>query len=153
MTNESVVEEQVGRKTFTGRTKLDTDGRVAVVTRDAGTEIRVGAAAKAGTWTPQDLFLATLEACLMLTFMALARRCGVGVLEYESTSTGEVEPESFASRFTCVEIRPTILVQDDSAVGTARTLIARAHETCKIANSVRCEVLVYPVVKSALHPR
>src|ERR1700694_1850801 len=44
-----------------------------------------------GTWTPEDLFVASIEVCLMLTFVGIAEKRGLRVASYESTAEGLLE--------------------------------------------------------------
>ncbi len=46
---------------------------------------------EAGVWTPEDLFVAALDSCTMMTFLALAGRNSLTVLEYSSHATGVLE--------------------------------------------------------------
>ena len=44
-----------------------------------------------GFWTPEDLFVASVEVCLMLTFVGIAEKRGVSFVSYTSTAEGLLE--------------------------------------------------------------
>jgi len=98
----------------------------------------------AGAWTPEDLFVAAIESCLMLTFVGLAEKRGLQFASYASTAEGLLKWDQQSYRFTRVVVAPVITLLDEESIVAAREIIERAHDTCLIANSARCEVIVEP---------
>jgi organic hydroperoxide reductase OsmC/OhrA len=93
---------------------------------------------------PEEMFVAALSNCHMLTFLDLARRAGVIVDSYEDEAIGIMErigPQKMA--ITRVTLRPKI-VYGGAAPDKAKLddLHHHAHELCFIANSVKTEVTV-----------
>jgi organic hydroperoxide reductase OsmC/OhrA len=89
---------------------------------------------------PEDLFVAALSACHMLTYLALCAGKGIHVVAYEdaATATMETTPDG-GGRFTEVVLHPAVtIVQGDAAL--AMTLHDNAHTLCFVANS--CSVPV-----------
>jgi organic hydroperoxide reductase OsmC/OhrA len=97
-----------------------------------------------GLWSPEELFVASIEVCLMLTFVGIAEKRGLRFASYESTAEGLLELELQSYRFTRVSVAPVITLDDEPSFAAAREIIERAHRTCLVANSVRCEVIVDP---------
>lgn len=95
---------------------------------------------------PEELLVAALSSCHMLSFLHVARLAGHVVLAYEDKAEGvmgEIAPGRQA--VTRVVLRPAITyegVAPDAAAEAA--LHHAAHETCFIANSVKTEVVVEP---------
>jgi organic hydroperoxide reductase OsmC/OhrA len=93
---------------------------------------------------PEEMFVAALSNCHMLTFIDLARRAGLVIDAYEDEAIGTMEriaPQKMA--ITKVTLRPKI------AYGSAPPdqakldeLHHQAHELCFIANSVKTEITV-----------
>jgi organic hydroperoxide reductase OsmC/OhrA len=85
---------------------------------------------------PEDLFVASLSACHMLTYLALCARNNIHVIAYEDAATGTMETSvDGGGRFTEVVLHPTVeIARGDAAL--ARTLHDKAHALCFIANSV-----------------
>jgi organic hydroperoxide reductase OsmC/OhrA len=140
-------------KSFTYRTTLDrVAGRTAVSHSEGKPALPVASPpefrGQAGMWTPEDLFVASIEVCLMLTFVGIAEKRGLHLASYESSAEGLLEWQPSSYRFTRVVIRPRIVVQNDHSLAAVREVIERAHETCLVANSVLCEVIVDPEITS-----
>ncbi|MCA9294218.1 MAG: OsmC family protein [Phycisphaerales bacterium] len=93
---------------------------------------------------PEEAFVASLSACHMLTFLALAAKRGFTVDRYVDEAVGHLAKGSDGKlAIARVELSPEIAFQ-----GTAPTpdeleqLHHAAHGHCFIANSVRTEVAV-----------
>jgi len=99
-----------------------------------------------GNWTPEDLFLVSLNSCLLMTFLAYAERENIAVSSYESAVSGTVEKDGNGYRFTEVHIEPRVGLEDSSYAGRVEELLHHAEETCLIANSVKARVHVEPHV-------
>ena len=98
---------------------------------------------------PEELFLASLVSCQMLTYLALARRAGVEVLAYEDRARATLSMAERKMRITEVALRPQITIAAGGEEKKARELVSSAHEGCFVANSVACTVHVEPVVTTA----
>ncbi|MET3661770.1 OsmC family protein [Aquamicrobium ahrensii] len=93
---------------------------------------------------PEELMVAALSSCHMMSFLDLARRAGVTVLAYHDAAEGVLEKrEDGRVALTTVTLRPRIDCDADRA--TLDDLHHKAHEVCFIANSVRTDVHVEPV--------
>jgi organic hydroperoxide reductase OsmC/OhrA len=93
---------------------------------------------------PEELFLASLSSCQMLTYLALAARAGVEVTEYEDRAEATLAMAERRMRITEVVLRPRITIAPTSDEAKARALVESAHEGCFIANSVACAVRAEP---------
>ena len=103
---------------------------------------------EAGVWTPEDLFLASVEACTMLTFVAFTQKLNLVVISYRSQAEGLLEFVDDAYRFTKVVLRPTVVVAEPSAIPQAEQALQEAHRSCLIAKSMRAEVVIEPIINS-----
>ena len=92
---------------------------------------------------PEEMLVAALSSCHMLTFLDLARRDGVRVTRYRDRAEGRMEKRADGRSWVSeVVLRPEIACDADAA--TLAPLHHRAHELCFIANSVKTEVRVEP---------
>src|SRR5512145_95141 len=96
---------------------------------------------EAGVWTPEDLFVAAVEACTMTTFIAFAQKLNLPVVSYESHAEGVLEFVEGGYRFTKVTLRPTIVVAEAGAIPQTEKTLHEAHHACLVAKSIRSEVL------------
>jgi organic hydroperoxide reductase OsmC/OhrA len=96
---------------------------------------------------PEEAFVASLSACHMLWFLAIAAKRGFVVDRYEDSAVGVLERNA-ERRFamTSVTLRPRIQFSG-TKLPTPEELAQlhhKAHEECYIANSVKTEVRVEP---------
>jgi len=102
-----------------------------------------------GIWSPEDLFVASANICLMTTFLAVAERAGLGFTSYESTAEGRLEIFDGKFQFTTITIKPVITLESDSDAVKARELIEKAEANCLISNSMKAQVTLEPVIHSS----
>jgi organic hydroperoxide reductase OsmC/OhrA len=97
-------------------------------------------------WNPEELLVASLSECHMLTFLSLCAREGVAVTGYVDAASGVMREEPGNSgRFTEVVLRPEVTVADPAAIERVEALHKKAHDACFIANSVNFPVRHEPV--------
>jgi len=95
---------------------------------------------------PEELFLASLASCQMLTYLGLAHRAGVDVLAYEDRADATLAIADRKMRITEVVLRPRITIAASSDPAQARSLVESAHGGCFVANSVACSVRTEPEI-------
>ena len=126
-------------------------GRGHVVRFDGGVALPASASPHVvGTWAdaaavdPEEMFVAALASCHMLTFLHVARLAGFAVAAYRDQAEGEMaEIAPGRQAVTRVTLRPRVEWAGEApdAVRLAE-LHHAAHEGCFIANSVETEVVV-----------
>jgi organic hydroperoxide reductase OsmC/OhrA len=109
-----------------------------VLTASASPDYR-GDGAKAD---PEDLLVAALSSCHMLSFLALCAKKRLKVTSYQDEAVGFLEKDGGKLWISRVILRPR--VEADADAETLRQIHHLAHEACFIANSVRTEVTVEP---------
>ncbi|AEW94719.1 MULTISPECIES: OsmC family protein [Streptomycetaceae] len=101
-------------------------------------------------WNPEDLLVASLSQCHMLTYLALCACHGVVVTGYEDTAHGRMrETPGHSGHFTEVVLNPLVTVADPVMTERAVALHHDAHAACFIANSVNFPVRHEPTVRVA----
>ena len=96
-------------------------------------------------WNPEELLLAALAQCHMLSYLHVATRRGIVVVGYEDDAVGTMVQEGDGGRFASVTLRPrvTITVGDPADAIDAHD---EAERLCFIANSVNFPVRHEPTV-------
>jgi organic hydroperoxide reductase OsmC/OhrA len=95
---------------------------------------------------PEDLLVAALSACHLLSYLAFAARAGLAVEAYEDHATGTMEEVEGRIRFTKVVLHPEVRLAPGADADAARALHERAHHACFIASSVNFPVENEPIV-------
>jgi organic hydroperoxide reductase OsmC/OhrA len=95
---------------------------------------------------PEELLVLAAASCQLLSFLAVAARARIDVIDYRDEGTGEM-PDNALTQIT---LRPQILVSSASErpVTQARVLhlCQVAHRECYVSNSLRTPILVEPTV-------
>jgi organic hydroperoxide reductase OsmC/OhrA len=93
------------------------------------------------------LFVASVNVCVMTTFLAVAERAALPFASYESTAEGRLELVEGKFQFTAITIKPTIILKTISDAAKARELIEKAEANCLISNSMKAKVTLEPVIR------
>ncbi len=102
-----------------------------------------------GTWSPEHLYTAAAEACLMTTFLAIAANSKLAFASYESTAEGTLEKTGAGYLMTRIVLRPKVVVLEASQVERARHILEKAEKSCLISNSMKTQVEMVPDVTVA----
>jgi organic hydroperoxide reductase OsmC/OhrA len=100
-------------------------------------------------WNPEQLLLASLAQCHLLSYLHVAVKNGVVVTEYVDDAVGRMVQEGEGGRFASVTLRPRVRVAHESMVELAQSLHGEASRLCFIANSVSFPVGHEPETSAA----
>lgn len=123
-----------------------------VVLRAAGKPALEGSAdptfrGDASRWNPEELLVAALAQCHLLSYLHMAVIHGVVVTSYADSPVGTMAQEGIGGHFTRVLLRPVVTVADASQVEVALRIHREAGEACFIASSVNFPVEHEPTVR------
>jgi organic hydroperoxide reductase OsmC/OhrA len=94
---------------------------------------------------PEDLLVASLASCHMLSYLHLCAINGIIVTDYIDHATGTmVDTPDGSGHFTEVTLNPIVTVTKTSMIEKANALHHKANEICFIANSVNFPVHHHP---------
>lgn len=100
-----------------------------------------------GIWSPEDLFVASVNVCLMTTFLAVAERAGLAFSSYESTAEGWLELVEGKFQFTAITIKLVITLKPGGDATNAKALIEKAERSCLISNSMKPTVTLEVAIR------
>jgi organic hydroperoxide reductase OsmC/OhrA len=104
---------------------------------------------EAGFWTPEHLFVAAAEACLMATFIGISENSHLSVSSYRSAAQGKLETvDGYGLRFTEINIFPIVELERAEDRERADRIMANAAKNCLVANSIWARVAVEPTFTS-----
>ena len=105
-------------------------------------------------YNPEDLFVAALSGCHLLSYLALCARTKINVVAYEDNASGTLllTPNG-GGIFESVTLRPVVTLAPGSDEKMAMELHEQAHDLCFIAASVKIPVLHEPTVRVEGAPR
>jgi len=93
-------------------------------------------------WNPEELLLAALSQCHLLSYLHVAASNGIIVTGYTDAASGVMEQTSDGGgHFTSATLRPVVTIRGDQAdAERAQSLHAEASRMCFIAASVNFPV-------------
>ncbi|SHG31916.1 Organic hydroperoxide reductase OsmC/OhrA [Flavobacterium fluvii] len=90
---------------------------------------------------PEDLLLASLSACHMMSYLHVCVKAGIIVTDYIDNATGIMTVNKDGSgQFIEATLNPIVTITDESLLTKANELHAEANKLCFIANSVNFPV-------------
>jgi len=107
----------------------------------------------AGVLTPEDAFVAAVNTCVMMMFIWAVERFKLDLISYDCDAEGTKLIELDRTEiFTTVTLRPKIVLraQDEARSATekrARRALEAAQKYSLVANSVKSEIRVDPVIE------
>ncbi len=93
---------------------------------------------------PEDMLVAALSTCHMLSYLHMATVAGVVVTDYTDAAEGIMVTEGDGGHFTEVVLRPIVTITAASDAAKAEAAHEAAHHACFIANSVNFTVRCAP---------
>jgi organic hydroperoxide reductase OsmC/OhrA len=97
---------------------------------------------------PEQLLVLAASSCQLLSFLAVAARTRLDVVEYEDDAHGEMPEDDRPMRITRITLRPTITVAGDAPdEERLRVLVDTAHRHCFVANSLASEIRIEPTFR------
>ena len=97
---------------------------------------------------PEQLLVLAAVSCQLLSFLAVAARARIDVVEYRDDADAEMPEDDPPVRITRITLRPRITVRGPVGDERLHHLVEVAHRECFIANSV----LVGDRRRADLHP-
>ena len=93
-----------------------------------------------GLWSPEHLYTAAAEICLMTTFLAIAANSKVEFKEYTSTAEGVLEKTEGGFQMTEILLKPRVVVDTAEVADKVKRLLEKAEKHCLISNSMKTRV-------------
>lgn len=100
-------------------------------------------------WNPEELLVASLAQCHMLTYLALCSLRRVRVVDYRDAAEGLMRESAGVGEFVEVTLNPVVEVAEESMIDLASALHEDAGRDCFIARSVGFPVRHLPTITVA----
>lgn len=95
-------------------------------------------------WCPEELFVASIESCLMSTLLYFAERFGLSLQAYSSRSRGVLAKTAEGLRFSGVDVRIEVAWRDGESLEKAGSLRLKEklEKYCPVSASLNCPVSI-----------
>jgi len=97
-------------------------------------------------WSPEDIFLASVEICTMTTLLWLTNRENIILKSYGSKADGTVEISGGALQFKSIKIKVKIDVSSKDDCMRVQDLLKKVERTCLIFNSIKTDICIEPSI-------
>jgi len=101
-----------------------------------------------GVWSPEELFVGSINSCLMTTFLYYAEKKGLSFKSYESRARGILEKKGGYFMLSAVEVVPTVRVGSEEEAGKAKRIFELCEKDCFISNSAKSEIIIKPEIET-----
>ena len=100
-----------------------------------------------GLWSPEQLFVASLNTCYMLTFLAIAENSKIPVVSFSSTAKGKLEKVAGSNyQITEILVKPRVVLASANDLGRIPRILEKAKESCFVSNSIKSAIKVEPEI-------
>ena len=94
-------------------------------------------------WNPEELLMAAIAQCHMLSFLYAAHQSGIDIVDYADETRGTMAYQGGKGAMTTVTLRPTITTTASEA--DVERLHDEAKEMCVMRSSVNFPILIESV--------
>jgi organic hydroperoxide reductase OsmC/OhrA len=100
-----------------------------------------------GIWSPEHLFTAAVNSCLMTTFLAIAENSKLSFSNFDCKSKGKLEQVDGKFLMTEIILEPTVIIDDENDREKAIRVLQKSEAACLISNSIKSKITMIPVIK------
>ena len=103
-----------------------------------------------GSWTPEHLFVASVNSCFMTTFLAIAENSKLDFVSFKADAKGILEKlDGQGFMMTEITLRPKLLIANSRDAERASRILEKAERNCLISNSAKTQIRLKPEIKVA----
>jgi peroxiredoxin-like protein len=99
-----------------------------------------------GIWSPEHLLVASVNSCLMTTFLAIAENSKLEFQHFDSNASGKLEKVDGKYMISEITLKPVVVIPDKSNTDKALRLLHKAEDACLISNSIKSKIVFTPSV-------
>ncbi len=98
-----------------------------------------------GFISPEELFVASANACALTTFVAKTKKAGINILAYESSAEGTLEKTGGHLVFTTIVVKPRIKTDGDKE--TVKEIVEQVEKGALVLNSMKTVVTIDAIIE------
>ena len=98
-------------------------------------------------WSPEHLFVASLNSCYTLTVLAIAEFSKIALVSVSSTAKGKLEKVQGGSfQITEIVVKPRVVLASANDLSRMPRILEKAKENCFVSNSIKSAVRIEPEI-------
>ena len=104
-----------------------------------------------GVWTPEHLFVASVNSCFMTTFLAIAENSKLEFESFRADAKGKLEKIADKGfMMTEITLQPKLVIRNARDAERAGRILAKAEKHCLISNSIKTQTRLEPDIRLAI---
>lgn len=120
-----------------------TSGKLPVIDAGAPPEFK----GREGVWSPEHLFVASLNSCYTLTLLAIAEFSKVALVSLSSSAKGKLEKvQGGGYQVTEIVVKPHVVLVSADDLARMPRILEKAKENCFVSNSIKSVIKIEPEV-------
>ena len=97
-------------------------------------------------WSPEHLYVAAANSCLMTTFLAISENSKLDFISFDSTATGKLEKIDSTFMISEIELKPVVILKNEKDKERALRIIEKSEKACLISNSMKSKIILSPEI-------
>ena len=103
-----------------------------------------------GVWTPEHLFVASVNSCFMTTFLAIAENSKLEFVSFRTDAKGKLEKLADKGfMMTEITLQPKLVIRNARDAERAIRILEKAEKHCLISNSIKTQTKLEPDISLA----
>ena len=100
-------------------------------------------------WSPEHLFTAAVNSCLMTTFLSIAENSKLEFKKFSSKAYGKLEQIDGRYIMSEIMLMPSLTILREEDREKALKVLTKSEAACLISNSVKSKIIFKPEIKVA----
>ncbi len=100
-----------------------------------------------GFWSPEHLFVASINSCFMTTFLAVAENSKLDFTHFECNAVGTLDRVEGKFCITEITLSPVLTIIDETLKDKGTRVMEMSEKACLISNSITSKVILLPEVR------
>jgi len=97
-------------------------------------------------WSPEHLFTAAVNSCLMTTFLAIAENSKLDFEDFSSKASGKLELVDKKYLMTEVTLMPRVTIGKEDDRERTLSILKKSETACLISNSIKSQIKFKPEI-------
>ena len=93
-----------------------------------------------GIWSPEHLFTAAVNSCLMTTFLSIAENSKLNFTHFSCQSKGKLEQVEGKYIMSEIILEPLVTIVDEKDREKAERILQKSEAACLISNSIKSKI-------------
>ncbi|HEY8782102.1 MAG TPA: OsmC family protein [Mucilaginibacter sp.] len=97
-------------------------------------------------WSPEHLFTAAVNSCLMTTFLAVAEYSKLEFEHFTSKALGKLEIVEGKYMMSEITLMPVLTLAREELIEKALRILQKSEAACLISNSIKSKIIFKPEI-------